>query len=121
MILVDTPVWVDHFRKPDLTLRSIIDKKQLLIHQYVIGELAMGSLADRDETIMMFKDLPRIRMALDEEVLAFVSQRRLFGLGIGYIDAHLLLSVQLNPGTLLWTRDRRLREAAEDLHLAFVN
>ena len=121
MILADTPVWIDHLRKADATMNSVLARQQILIHPYVIGELAMGSLKDRDEMLRGFHELPRIKLALDSEVLTFVTQNKLFSLGIGFIDAHLLLSVRLTPGTLLWTRDRRLREAAEDLDLSFVN
>lgn len=118
MILVDTSVWVDHLRKSDVGLRKLLLSGQVLSHPLVIGELAMGSFTRRDLLIKELGDLPKAEVADDEEVLHFVSRESLFGLGIGYIDAHLLAAVRLMPGTLLWTRDKRLREIAFRFHLA---
>jgi hypothetical protein len=90
----------------------------VLSHPLVIGELAMGSFKRRDLLLSELGDLPWAKIAEHDEVLHFVSQQRLFGSGIGYIDAHLLAAVRLAPGTLLWTRDKRLREIASKLRLA---
>lgn len=120
MILTDTSVWIDHLRKGDDALRKLLDKGQVLIHPFIIGELAMGSLKQRDILLSALQDLPQAIVAQDDEVLQFVSSRALFGLGIGYIDAHLLSAVQMTPGALLWTRDRRLFEVATKLSLAYT-
>ncbi len=87
------------------------------MHPFVIGELAMGILARRDATIRELKKLRITVIAYNDEVLDFVFRHELFGLGIGYTDAHLLVSVQMTPNCTLWTRDKRLRAAAEKLDL----
>ena len=120
MILTDTSVWIDHLRKGDDTLRRLLDKGQVLMHPFILGELAMGSLRQRDILLSALQDLPQATVAQEDEVLHFVSNRTLFGLGIGYIDAHLLSAVQMTPGALLWTRDRRLSEVAAKLALAYL-
>jgi len=118
VILVDTSVWVDHLRKTETEMRRLLGMGQVLSHPLVIGELAMGSFKRRDALLSELGDLPRAKVADHDEVLQFVSSHTLFGLGIGYIDAHLLAAVRLMPGTLLWTRDKRLLEIASKLHLA---
>lgn len=90
----------------------------MAVHPGVIGEIAMGSLRQRGWFLGAMANLPRVDVATDSEVLGFVDRHRLFGTGIGWIDAHLLASVQLTSDALLWTRDRRLRTAAERLGLA---
>jgi hypothetical protein len=120
VILVDTSVWIDHLRKSERRLRYLLDERQVLAHSFVIGELAMGSFKQRDVLLRGLHDLPRATVAFDDEVLQFVSGQALFGMGIGYIDAHLLAAVRLTPGTLLWTRDKRLLDVAAKLGLAAV-
>jgi predicted nucleic acid-binding protein len=118
VILVDTSVWVEHLRKGDAGMRLLLDGGRVLLHPLVIGELAMGNMKGRDLILAALRKLPEALVARDEEVLQFISAHRLFGLGIGYIDAHLLTSVQLTPGASLWTRDRRMVEIASRLGLA---
>jgi len=118
VILVDTSVWIDHLRKNDAGMRRLLGMGQVLSHPLVIGELAMGSFKRRDLLLSELGDLPSAKIAQHDEVLHFVSKHTLFGSGIGYIDAHLLATVRLMPGTLLWTRDRRLLEVASRLSLA---
>lgn len=117
MILVDTSVWINHLRYGDSSLVNLLNTGQVLAHPFVIGELALGSLRQRDVILDTLNNLPRAKIAADEEVLAFINQSKLAGLGVGYIDAHLLASVRLTPGTLLWTRDKRLCAAANRLGL----
>jgi hypothetical protein len=120
MILVDTSVWVDHLRRGDAGLAALLDDDLVLVHPFVIGEIACGVLSDRSRTLELLANLPAATSAESDEVLAFVEQHRLFGRGIGYIDAHLLASVALMPGSALWTRDRRLHAAALALHCAWA-
>ena len=115
MILVDTSVWIDHLRTGDAGLADLLDSGLALTHPLVIGELAMGNLRARDAVLALLQALPQAVVASDDEVLAHVARHRLFGIGIGYADAHLLASTQLTAGANLWTRDRRLREAASRL------
>ncbi len=120
MILVDTSVWVDHLRRGDKALASLLDDGRVLVHPFVIGEIACGMLSDRAVTLDLLENLPSAVLAEHHEVLSFVDQHRLFGRGIGYVDAHLLASVALMPGTALWTRDRRLHETAAVLRCAYA-
>ncbi|MFA6013522.1 MAG: type II toxin-antitoxin system VapC family toxin [Gallionellaceae bacterium] len=108
MILVDTSVWIDHLRHGDSELVAVLNEGRVLTHRFVIGELGLGSLRNRDIVIGTMENLPQINMASDDEVMHFIQHNKLYGTGIGYIDAHLLASVRLTPGTLLWTRDKRL-------------
>jgi predicted nucleic acid-binding protein len=112
MILVDTSVWVDHLRAPDETLAGLLEKARVLAHPFVTGEVALGHLGDRNFILGTLQDLPQAIVATDHEVLHFIGEHRLFGLGIGYVDAHLLASVRLTSGASLWTRDKRLLRPA---------
>lgn len=112
MILVDTSVWIDHFRIGDRALSNLLMEQQVLGHAFVVGELALGSIGQRDAILGNLRDLPQALVAGDEEVQLLIERRALFGLGIGYIDAHLLTATLLTIGARLWTRDKRLREVA---------
>jgi len=118
MILVDTSIWVDHLRQGDERLTRLLGESQVLAHPYVIGELALGTLQNRAVVLSALQDLPLAPVAADDEVLRFIQQNVLYGIGIGYIDAHLLAAVRLAPGTTLWTRDKRLLAAGATLGLA---
>jgi predicted nucleic acid-binding protein len=118
MILVDTSVWVDHLRASDKTLAQLLDAGTVLVHPFVTGELALGNLRQRDLVLGALRDLPQASVATDQEVLHFIGRQALFGLGIGYVDAHLLAAVRLAEGAALWTRDQRLHSVADRLGLA---
>ncbi|WP_175671799.1 type II toxin-antitoxin system VapC family toxin [Burkholderia ambifaria] len=117
MILVDTSVWIDHLRAGDATLATLLEVERVLIHPFIIGELALGSMRDRQTVLDALRDLPAAAPATDDEVQRMIDVVPLHGLGIGYVDAHLLASVRLTGGSKLWTRDRRLLAAAERLQL----
>lgn len=117
MILVDSSIWVDHLRGGDPTLARLLGDGRVLVHPFVTGELALGSLRQRDAILGLLQDLPQVVVARDEEVLQFISRYALSGSGIGYVDAHLLVSTQLTDGTTLWTRDQRLAKAAQRLDI----
>lgn len=117
MILVDSSVWVDHLRQGDQRLVTLLDTSQVLTHPFVVGELALGSLKNRESILDSLKGLPQAATATNEEVQQFIERNALFGLGIGYIDAHLLAAVRLNAGSQLWTRDKRLGGIADRLGL----
>jgi predicted nucleic acid-binding protein len=118
VILVDTSVWVDHLRTGDRVLGQLLDSGGVLGHRFVTGELALGNLRDRDLVLSALRELPQATVASDDEVLHFIDRQALFGLGIGYVDAHLLAAVLLTLGAKLWTRDKRLQAAATQLGLA---
>lgn len=115
MILVDTSVWVDHLRRGDARLAAALEKAAVLIHPFIIGEIACGRLADRATVLGLLQDLPMAAVADAEEVLHFIDRHRLHGKGIGYVDVHLLAAVALTQGATLWTRNKRLRAAARAL------
>lgn len=119
MILADTSTWIDYLSVGVPTFQALLDDHQILIHPMVIGELACGNIRSRGATLNMLSELRSARVANDEDVLALIENRRLMGRGISYIDAHLLTSTLITNSCLLWTRDRRLMAAAEELSVAF--
>jgi predicted nucleic acid-binding protein len=118
VILVDTSVWVDHLRAGDRTLVRLLENSQVLVHPFVIGELALGNVRQRANLLAELQNLPQAPVASDQEVLRFIELHELFGLGIGYVDAHLLAAVRLSAGSSLWTRDKRLLAIAVHLGMA---
>ena len=118
MILVDTSVWIDHLNASDPLLVSLLADGRVLAHSFVIGEISLGSLRNREAVIGALLDLPRAPIATPEETLYLIERERLFNRGIGYVDVSLLASARLRPGVTLWTRDKRLRKVADDLDLA---
>jgi predicted nucleic acid-binding protein len=115
MILVDTSIWIDHLRQGDHALAACLDEGQVLMHPFILGELACGNLRNRQQLLGLWRRLPRALMATDAEVLYFIEQKKLMGVGIGYTDAHLLTSAVLSGARGFWTRDRRLAEIAASL------
>lgn len=118
MILVDSSVWIDHLRKPDPVLDELLGAEEIITHPFVIGELAMGSLANRAVVLARLRELIESELSTHDEVMTLVDAKRLHGLGLSYVDAHLLASTVLTPETRLWTRDKRLLAAAERLGVA---
>ncbi len=119
MILVDTSIWIDHLRAGEPVLIEALEGGRVMMHPFVLGELACGNLANRSEVLMLLGDLPAAPAATDPEALGLIERRALMGRGIGYIDVHLLASAALSGGGQLWTRDRRLAAAAAEMELAF--
>jgi predicted nucleic acid-binding protein len=120
VILVDTSVWVGHFRSSEPTLVDLLGRGLVLTHPFVIGELGLGNLRGRSIVLEALKQMPGVVKAHDNEVLAFIESHQLHGLGIGYVDAHLLVSAKLTPSSKLWTFDQRLGVAAAKLDIAFA-
>lgn len=96
-------------------MRRRLSQGEIVIHPFIIAELALGSLRERTKTLALLDLLPQVRMPQQAEVRLMIEARRLYSLGIGLIDAHLIASVFVNSPTLLWTRDKSLRKVAEDL------
>jgi predicted nucleic acid-binding protein len=111
MILADTSVWVDHFRAGNRAFAAHAEQGQLLMHPAILGELACGNMRERWQTIGWMRKLPQSRIASDDEVMILLERHKLWGRGIGWTDAHLIASALLSD-VPLWTRDRRLAEAA---------
>jgi predicted nucleic acid-binding protein len=119
MILIDTSVWVDHLRSGDQAVATVLDRGGVLMHPFVLGEIACGNLTKkRSEVLRLLAELPAAPAATEEEALGFVERHALMGRGIGYIDVHLLAAVALAGKARLWTRDKRLAAIAADLRLA---
>ena len=116
MILVDTSVWIEHFRAGSDRLRTLLFDEQVLCHPFIAGELACGTLQKRGEILSMLKALPEGHLLEHEEILRFLDSRHLYGCGIGWVDAHLLGSTLLT-GCKLWTFDKPLRRAAAALNV----
>lgn len=117
MILVDTSVWVEHLRRGLPRLATLLQEGEVLIHPWVIGELACGHLRNRQQVLQLLQGLPLATVANDAEVLLLIERQRLMGRGIGYVDAHLLASARLSH-CRLWTQDRRLAAVALEQGLA---
>jgi predicted nucleic acid-binding protein len=118
-VIVDTSVWVDHFRNSEPVLVSLLNDGRVLGHPWVHGEVALGTPPDRAQTLELLADLPKAAVASDDEVASMIEQRRLFGRGLGYLDAQLLAATLLTPDARVWSRDRRLREAATTLGIEY--
>jgi predicted nucleic acid-binding protein len=118
VILVDTSIWIDHLRNGDPCLTDLLDRDQVVTHPFVVGELSLGHLRRREIVLGALQALRQVTVARVDEVQGFVARHRLFGSGLGYVDAHLLTSVRLTPEVSLWTRDKRLLTAAQRLSLA---
>jgi len=117
MVLVDTSVWVDHFRRGLPDLAAQLETGAVVCHPFVLGELACGNLKNRREILDLLETLCTCPVAAHEEVLHFIDSNHLMGLGLGYIDVHLLASAKL-AGLPLWTLDRSLRSVAARLRVA---
>jgi predicted nucleic acid-binding protein len=115
LILADTSVWIDHLRSGNKELRKLLNQGQIVIHPFIIAELALGSLRERTKTLALLDLLPQVRVAQLNEIRTMIESRHLYSLGIGLTDAHLIASVFLNPPTVLWTRDKQLHKVAESL------
>lgn len=120
MILVDTSVWIEHFRTGLDGLTALLTAGRVLAHPFVLGELALGNLRQQEVILGALGDLPQAVVATDAEVLGFIRTQALQGRGVGYVDCHLLASVQLTPGARLWTSDRELERVADDLGVEFT-
>ena len=117
MLLVDTSVWVDHFRQGVPLLEDLLTSGQVVIHPFVIGELACGNLKNRKEILALLSNLPLLKMASHAEALHLTESSTLHGSGVGWIDVHLLASASLTH-VPIWTRDTKLKTVASRLGIA---
>lgn len=117
MVLADTSVWIEHFRHGDPSLAVRLSEGLILMHPFVSGELACGNLKDRAAILSDLHALPPAKPASNAEVLQLIEDRRLWGRGLGWIDAHLLASALLS-NCRFWTLDTRLARAAAELGLS---
>jgi hypothetical protein len=120
MILVDTSAWVDHFRTGNDALKALLLKGEVIVHPFTVGELACGSMKKRPEILRLLAELPEVIVPYHAEVLQLVESRRLFGTGIGWIDAHLPASAVLSQTKLL-TLDMALAKAVSSLGIGVTS
>jgi predicted nucleic acid-binding protein len=118
MVLVDTSVWVAHFRAGDMNLEALLNKGHVVCHPFIVGELACGNLKNRSEILSLLQTLPMATVVEHEEVMQFIENYRLMGKGLGYIDMHLLVSAILTKAPL-WTLDRKLKEISSKLGIEY--
>jgi predicted nucleic acid-binding protein len=114
----DTSIWIDHLRSSEPKLAAALEGGRVLMHPFVLGELACDNLNNRGEVLRLLGDLPAAPTATDSEALLFIERRALMGRGIGYIDVHLLASAALDGVARLWTRDRCPAAVAAEMELA---
>jgi predicted nucleic acid-binding protein len=118
MVLVDTSVWVRHFREGDRDLERLLHDGRVMSHPFIVGELACGNLKNRSEILSLLQVLPQATLAQHEEVYRFIELKQLMGRGLGYIDVHLSASALLS-GVPLWSYDKRLNEANEIMGIRY--
>ena len=120
LVLADASIWIDHLRAPVEALSRLLASDLVIVHSMVVGEIALGSLTRRTAVLNGLIDLPPSVEAEHHEVMSFIENHRLFSVGIGYVDVHLIASCLLTPNASLWTRDGKLHRAADRLGLAYV-
>lgn len=120
MILVDTSVWIDHFKAPVAALEDLSRTERILGHPFITGELAVGHLRDWNGTLGALRRLLQAKIASEAEFLTLISSERLAATGLGFVDVHLLASCRITPGTRLWSRDKRLARYADQLGVAWT-
>jgi predicted nucleic acid-binding protein len=118
MILADTSVWADHLRRTERRLAELLAQGEILMHPFVMGEIALGYLHRRSEILFRLRHLPAAHIAEPEEVLHLIDVQKLVALGVGYVDVHLLATTLVTNNCLLWTRDKRLGAVASRLGVA---
>ena len=118
MVIVDTSVWINHFNSSDLDLVVLLDSNRVLMHDFVLGEIACGSLKARIQKLELLNDLPKSAVADISEVLFFIEKNKLMSKGIGFVDTHLLASASISK-CKVWTYDKRLQLAAEQLKVSY--
>ena len=119
MVLVDTSIWVNHLRKGDIQLEELLLNGEVVCHPFVIGELACGNIKNRYEILTLLQSLPETPTIDLAEYLYFIEQNHLSGIGIGFVDVHLLASAKLS-GIPLWTKNKRLKETALKLKVFYI-
>ena len=117
MILVDTSVWIDHFRRGNQLLKSTLEEGLVFCHPFIIGELACGNLGNRDEILRMMRELPQARTAENSEVMYFINDYKLYGSGLGWVDMNIIASSMLTQ-CRLWTLDNKLKRVALKLKIS---
>ena len=114
MILADTSVWIDFFREGLPELGDRLRRRDVLIHPFVVGELACGNFSNREATLQLLEQLQSVTVAEHDEVMTFIRSQKLYGRGVGYVDVHLLAGAAINQ-CQFWTLDKRLNAVAASI------
>jgi predicted nucleic acid-binding protein len=115
-VLIDTSIWIDHLRRGDRHLVALLRQNRVLMHPAILGELACGVIPQREQFLLLWLALPRVAKVSFEEAWSLLEHRMLWGRGLGWTDIHLLASTLIS-GNILWTRDRALRDTAQQLSI----
>jgi predicted nucleic acid-binding protein len=115
VILADTSIWVDHLRNRNAEMEKYLSRGQILMHPFIIAELSLGSLRNRQNTLGDLESLLETKVAALSEVRHMIEAHTLYSKGIGLTDAHLIASCLITPGTQLWTRDVAMKKVAATL------
>ena len=118
MVLVDTSVWVSHLRGGNSMLEKLLEDCRVVTHPFIIGELACGNISNRTEIISLMQALPMLDVIEHEELLLFIEHNQMMGIGLGFVDVHLVAAAML-AGIPLWTQDKKLRQACSQLNIDF--
>jgi predicted nucleic acid-binding protein len=114
LILIDTNIWVDHFQRANRYVLDLLDSGRVVMHPYIVAELALGGLQDRELTLASLELLPELPVAEPNEVRQLIEIRKLYTRGVGFVDAHLIASIMIvQTPTEMWTNDEALKRAAE--------
>lgn len=118
MVIIDTSVWIAHFRKANAHLQKLLSEGEVFCHHFIVGEIACGNIHNRTEIISLMQALPSTPIAAQEEILSFIDHKKLYGAGIGLIDVHLLASAFLTKASV-WTVDNKLQRVAAKLNILY--
>ena len=119
MIVADTSVWIDHLRTINPHMSMLLNDGVVLQHTFIVGELSVGNLPDRANTLAILRGIIRIPVPPEEKYYEFLERERLAGSGLGFVDINILAALDRQPGIRLWTRDKRLAEHATRLGFAY--
>lgn len=118
-ILVDSSVWVGHFKQRNGRLAALLEEGRVVCHPYVVTEVACGTPPNRRAIVTMLAELESTPLATPDEILELIERRSLYGRGCGFVDMSLLASALLSDQTLIWTLDKRLESVAAGLNRAY--
>ena len=119
MVLVDTSVWISHFRDGNSRLQKQLEEGRVVSHPFIIGELACGNITNRTEIISLMQSLPTLDVVEQDELLLFIEHHKIMGKGLGFVDVHLIAATML-AGIPIWTLDKKLRGVSSKLNIDFL-
>jgi hypothetical protein len=118
MVLVDTSVWISHFRHGNSGLQKLLQEDRVASHPFIIGELACGNISNRTEILSLMQSLPMLDVVQTEELLLFIDHNKIMGTGLGFVDVHLMAAAALAE-VPLWTQDKKLKQTCARLSIDF--